>query len=163
MKKINELLKEYLTAMEEVNPDRFQESYHGADPAYAKKVIKKLEHIFYEAYGNGKTGMAEREYLLAPTVLGSKRAGAAVLGVYLCEVDCEGRGENKGKASVLQIFVPDRYQRMSKLKDFLSWADHVNGGKIVYCSSERMPEQIQWTEAVSEPRRQMEPAMIQRR
>ena len=90
-------------------------------------------------------------------------AGAAVLGVYLCEVDCEGRGENKGRASVLQIFVPDRYQRMSKLKDFLSWADHVNGGKIVYCSSERMPEQMQWTEAVSEPHRQMEPAMIQRR
>ena len=31
------------------------------------------------------------------------------------------------------------------------------------CSSERMPEQMQWTEAVGEPRWQMEPAMVQRR
>ena len=45
MKKINELLKEYLTAMDEVNPDRFQESYHGADPAYAKKVIKTKKTV----------------------------------------------------------------------------------------------------------------------
>lgn len=151
-----ELLKEYLSAMDEVDPESFEESFNGADPAYAKKVIRKLERIFYGAYGKGKTSMASREYLLAPTVLSSKRAGAAVLGVYLCTVDCEGRGENKGRASVLQIFVPDKYQRMSNLKDFLMWADHVNGGKIVYCSGDRMPEQMQWTDAANESGRQTE-------
>ncbi len=157
MKRFNELLKEYLSAMDEVDPESFEESFNGADPTYAKNVIRKLERIFYGTYGKGKTSMASKEYLLAPTVLSSKRAGAAVLGVYLCEVDCEGRGENKGRASVLQIFVPDRYQQMSKLKDFLSWADHVNSGKIVYCSCDRMPDRMRWTEAENESCRQTEP------
>lgn len=156
MKKINELLDQYLSAIKDVDLDRFEASYNGVDPVYARKVIKQLEQIFYDAYGCGKKSAEPREYLLAPTVLSSKRAGAAVLGVYLCVVDCEGRGENKGKASVLRIFVPDKYQRMSKLKDFLMWADQVNGGKIVYCSGDRMPEQMQWTDAANESSRQTE-------
>ena len=135
MKKIKELLDQYLLAIRDVDFDRFEASYNGVDPAYARKVIKQLEHIFYDAYGCGKMSNESREYLLAPTVLSSKRAGAAVLGVYLCEVDCEGRGETKGKASVLRIFVPEKYQRNPRLKDFLLWADHVNDGKIVYCDS----------------------------
>lgn len=143
MKKINELLGQYLSAIKDVDLDRFEASYNGADPAYAKKVIKQLEHIFYDAYGCGKSGMESREYLLAPTVLGSKRAGAAVLGVYLCVIDCEDRGENKGKPSVLRIFVPEKYQLNPKTKDFLLWADHVNEGKIVYCDSNRMPKQYE--------------------
>lgn len=143
MKKIKELLDQYLLAIRDVDFDRFEASYNGVDPAYARKVIKQLEHIFYDAYGCGKMSNESREYLLAPTVLSSKRAGTAVLGVYLCVVDCEGRGENKGKASVLRIFVPEKYQQNSKTKDFLLWADHVNDGKIVYCDSKRMPRQYE--------------------
>lgn len=145
MKTIKEVLNQYLLAMQEVDIDRFSASFHGFDSTYAKKVIKTLEHIFYDAYGNGSTETKGREYILAPTVLSSKRAEAAVLGVYLCVMDSDGMGK-KADPLVLQIYVPERYKQSDKLKEFLLWADYVNKGKIVYCGSDQTPKPVQSTQ-----------------
>lgn len=137
MKKIREMLDEYFAVIDQVDLIRFEESYHGSDPYYANSVIKKLEHLFYSEYGKEMPGKNSREYFLAPTVLASKKAGIAVLGIYLCQLDYTPDKMQRGKPSVMRIFVPEKYRQSERLKDFLQWSDHVNDGKLCYYTDEQ--------------------------
>ena len=132
MKKVNDVLQEYFSVIRELDLDKFEESFIGPDPYYANRVVKRLEHIFFDEYGNAREGNGEREYLLKPVVLGSKKAGIAVVGISLCIVEDTKRMSGKDSISVLRFLVPERYQKSERWSDYLQCVDHVNDGKICY-------------------------------
>ena len=58
MKKINHVLQKYFSVIRGIDLEKFEESFTGPDPYYANKAVKKLEHIFFDEYGNVRTGKA---------------------------------------------------------------------------------------------------------
>lgn len=132
MKKINHILQKYFSAIHGIDLEKFEESFTGPDPCYANKAVKKLEHIFFDEYGNVRTGKAQQEYLLQPTVLSSKKSGIAVLGICLCKLDYTKGRSKKDSISVVRFLVPDQYQKSKKWRDYLDCVNHANGGKVCY-------------------------------